>query len=218
MATAQISATPRTTAGKGAARSLRRDGNVPAIIYGHARQPQSLTVSARDLQRLLDTFSAESTVIEIDIAGSTSRTLIKEIQRHPFKRHVLHVDFQELVAGEKVTVSVPIVITGTSDGVRNSGGVLNQVMTELEIHVDPANIPNHFELDVTAMVIGTSRHVRDLVVPDGVEILADAGETVVVVSAPRVVAEDTPAAAEEAETSAEPELIRKPKAESDDEE
>jgi large subunit ribosomal protein L25 len=218
MATAQISATSRTTAGKGAARALRREGNIPAIIYGHARQPQSLAVSARDLQRLLDSISAESTVIELDVDGTTSRTLIKEIQRHPFKRHVLHVDFQELVAGEKVTVFVPIVITGTADGVRNSGGVLNQVMTELEIHVDPANIPTHVELDVTDMAIGTSRHVSALVVPDGVEVLADAEETVVVISAPRVVTEDAPAAAEEGEATGEPELIRKPKAEEDDEE
>lgn len=218
MATAQISATSRTTSGKGAARALRREGNIPAIIYGHARQPQSLAVSARDLQRLLDSVSAESTVIELDVDGTMSRTLIKEIQRHPFKRHVLHVDFQELVAGEKVTVFVPIVITGTADGVRNAGGVLNQVMTELEIHVDPANIPNHVELDVTDMAIGTSRHVSDLMVPEGVEVLADAEETVVVVSAPRVVAEDVPAAAEEGEATGEPELIRKPKAEEDDEE
>ena len=99
MASAQLSATPRATAGKGVARTLRRAGQVPAVIYGHAREAQSLAIGTRELERLLEKFAAESTVIELDIAGSVARTLIREIQRHPVKRDILHVDFQELVAG-----------------------------------------------------------------------------------------------------------------------
>ena len=145
------------------------------------------------------------------MGGTVARTLIREIQRHPFKKQILHIDFQELVAGEKVTVNVPIVLTGTPEGVRLSGGILSQVMYELSILVDPVNIPRRVEADVGNVAIGHSLHVSDLKVPEGIEILDDAGATVAVVSAPKVEAEATPAA-EGAETSAEPELIRKTKA------
>ena len=214
MATAQLSASPRTTVGKGAARTLRSAGQIPAVIYGHAREPLSLALPAREVEKLLERVSAESTVIELTLASGVARTLIREIQRHPFKKQILHIDFQELVAGEKVSVNVPIVLLGTPDGVRISGGILSQVMSELAIRVDPVNIPRRVEADVTHVVIGHSLHVSDLKVPEGVEILDEPEATIAVVSAPKVEAEPTPAP-EAAEAGAEPELIRKAK---DDEE
>lgn len=209
MATAQLSASPRSASGKGAARSTRRDGNVPGIIYGHAREPQALTLNARDFARLLDHISAENTVVELTIDGTMSRTLIREIQRHPLRRTVIHVDFQELVAGEKVIVRIPIVLIGTSVGVRVSGGILNQVTTELECRVDPVNIPNRIEYDITDLNIGHTVHVNELKVPEGVEVLNDGGETVCVVAAPKEEKVEVPA--EGVEVVAEPELIRKVK-------
>ena len=216
MASARLSATSRSDVGKGVARSLRSSGQVPAIIYGHAREPQPLAINTRELERLLERISAESTVIELELNGGTSRTLIREIQRHPFKKEILHVDFQELVAGEKVTVSIPIVLVGTPDGVKNDGGVLDQIMRELEIRVDPSHIPPRVEFDVTALTIGHSIHVSDLKVPEGVEVMDDEEETVAVVSAPRAVVEEAPV--EQAEAAPEPELIRKPKDEGEEEE
>ena len=112
MATAQLSATPRTTSGKGPARSLRSAGRIPGVVYGHAREPQALTLDTREFEKLLSHISAESTVIELSLDGHMTKTLIREIQRHPFKRQILHVDFQELVAGEKVQVNIPIVLLG----------------------------------------------------------------------------------------------------------
>jgi large subunit ribosomal protein L25 len=212
MATAQLSASPRTTSGKGAARSLRSAGQIPAVIYGHAREPLSLAIPTREFEKLLERVSAESTVIELTLDGGVARTLIREIQRHPYKKQILHIDFQELVAGEKVSVNVPIVLTGTPEGVRLSGGILSQVMSELSIRVDPVNIPRRVEADVTNVAIGHSLHVSDLKVPDGVEILDEADATVAVVSAPKVEVE-APAAVEGAEAPAEPELIRKTKEE-----
>src|SRR5688572_32126564 len=159
MATAQLTAIARNTSGKGAARSLRREGRLPAVIYGHAREPLSLSIPERDLQRLLERIAAENTVIELSIDGTMSRTLIREIQRHPVKRNVLHVDFQELVAGERVIVSIPIVLQGTPDGVRHSGGILSQITQELECRVDPLNMPSNIVVDVTALTIGHSIHV-----------------------------------------------------------
>ena len=209
MATANLNANPRNDRGTGVARKLRQSGQVPAIIYGHSRQPQSLVIDTRELERLLERVSAASTVIELSIDGRTARTLIREIQRHPVKRSILHVDFQELVAGEKVTVSIPLVFVGSAAGVRE-GGILDQVMHELTIRVDPSNIPNHVDVDVGPLVIGHSIHVSELKIPDGVEVLDDEDATVCTVSAPR--ASETPAAGVTVvEAAPEPELIRKPK-------
>jgi large subunit ribosomal protein L25 len=212
MATVSFNATAREKGGKGAARQLRSRGQVPAVLYGRGREPVSLTLNARDLDKMLGHIQAESTVIEVTVEGQTSKTLIREIQRHPIKRQILHVDFQALVAGEKVVVSIPIVLTGTAEGVKLEGGVLEQPLRELEIEVDPSSIPDHVELDVTNMVIGDSLHVSDLKVPDGVEIQDDPETTVAVLAAPRAVIEETPVAegVEGAvEGTAEPEVIGK---------
>ncbi len=209
MATASLSATSRTGVGKGVARTLRREGRVPAVIYGHARAPQSLSVDARELGRLLGHVSADTTVIELDIDGATSRTLIRDIQRHPVKRAIIHVDFQELVVGEKVSVNVPIVLIGTAVGVRLNGGILSHIMQELEVLVDPANIPNKIEVDITNLNVGASIHVDELPIPEGVEVLADMRDTVLTVSASKATEE---AAAPVEGAVAEPEVIRKTKA------
>jgi large subunit ribosomal protein L25 len=215
--TATLSASKRTDTGKGAARKLRAAQMIPGVIYGHNREPLALSMSTRELGRLLERIAAETTVVELMIDGTMSRTLIREIQRHPFKREVLHIDFLELVAGEKVTVDLPIVLVGTPEGVRTSGGILDQILREISIEVDPVNMPSHIEVDVSALGINGSLHVSDLKVPEGVEILVDAEATVCVVSPPHV--EEEPVAAEagaEGEGATEPELIRKPKAEDEE--
>ena len=206
MSTATLSATLRSESGKGAARALRRAGSVPAVIYGHKREPMSLAVPTRELERLLERVSAGSTVVELSIDGKVSRTLIREIQKHPFKKQLVHVDFQELVAGEMITVSIPLVVVGVSVGVRSFAGILDQTMRELEISVDPSSIPNHIDIDVSALNIGDSIHVRDLQLPAGVTVLTDPDASVVVVAAPKVNATD--AAADAAAAAAEPEVLR----------
>jgi large subunit ribosomal protein L25 len=214
MASATLAATARSETGKGAARALRRDGKVPAVIYGHAREPQSLAIETRELDRLLGRISAENTVVELSLgSGRPLRTLIREIQRHPVKRSIVHVDFQELVAGEKVTVKVPLVLVGTAQGVRD-GGVMDQVLRELTVTVDPSDMPNHLDVDVSALTIGHSIHVGELTLPAGVEVEDDEEATIVVIAAPKAAVEEAPAAEEE--TSAEPEVIRKAKEEEED--
>ncbi len=207
MATAQLNATPRNSSGKGPARTLRSAGQIPGVVYGHARDPQPLTLDTREFEKLLSHIAAESTVIELSLGGHTTKTLIREIQRHPFKRQILHVDFQELVAGEKVTVNIPIVLIGVPDGVRTSGGVLDQTLRELSIHVDPSAIPDHIEVDVTGLIIGHSIHVSELKLAEGIEVMTELEASVCVVAAPRAVVEETAAAAEPAEGGAEPEVI-----------
>jgi large subunit ribosomal protein L25 len=170
---------------------------------------------------MLEHIQAESTVIEVSVAGKTSKTLIREIQRHPFKRQILHVDFQELVAGEKVVVSIPITLTGVSEGVRLGGGVMDQTLRELEIEVDPSNIPDHIEYDVTNMVIGDSVHVSDLKLPEGVEVQDDPETSVAVLAAPRAVIEEVAAVPEAVEgegaAPGEPEVIGRGKEEEEGE-
>ena len=214
MASASLSAQTRTGLGTGDARKLRQGGEIPAVIYGHGRDPQSITVNAREMDRLLGQFSAGSTVIELNVGGIVAKTLIREIQRHPVKRNILHLDFQQLVAGEKITVSIPLKFVGTSDGVRNSGGILEEIMHVVHLRVDPSSIPNHIDVDVTPLTIGHSIHVRDLTLPEGVAVLDEPGATVCVCAAPKTATEETPAGeAAEATGAAEPELIRKPKPE-----
>jgi large subunit ribosomal protein L25 len=210
MATASLTAELRAETGKGAARKLRAAGRVPAVIYGHHREPQGLSLDARALALTLERVSASS-VFELAFGGGAPvRALIREIQRHPVKRSLVHVDFQELVAGERVTVRVPLVFVGTADGVRNQGGLLEEVTRELELSADPANIPDHIDVDVTALTIGHPIHVRDLTLPEGVTALTDAGATVVQVSAPRL---EDEGASSSAAASGEPEVVRAKKPE-----
>jgi large subunit ribosomal protein L25 len=211
MANASLSAETRSDRGKGYARKLRAAGRVPGIVYGHGREPQSLSVVARDLDKLLASIAVSSTVVQLGLGGATTKTLIREIQRHPFKKMIMHIDFQELVAGEKVTVDLPLVFVGVPEGVRLSGALLEQILHKIEVLVDPANIPNHVDVDVSHLAMGHSLHIRDLKLPAGVEVLSDEDATICAVIAPRAAVE---AAAAEG-TVAEPELIRKAKEDED---
>ena len=209
MASASLSAEARSETGKGVARKLRAAGRVPGVVYGHAREAQSLSLVARELEKLLSSIATGSTVIELSLGGAVTKTLIREVQRHPFKKQILHVDFQELVAGEKVIVDLPLVYVGVPEGVRLSGALLEQILHSIEVRVDPASIPNHIDVDVTHLAMGHSLHVRDIVLPEGLEVLSDEDATICAVIAPRAVVEATP----EGEAVAEPELIRKTKEE-----
>lgn len=220
MATASLNAKPRTDKGKGVARKLRAAGEVPGVIYGHGREPQSLTVNAREFNRLAERIRITSTVIELSLDGRVAKTLIRELQRNPLNRDTLHIDFQELVAGEKVNVSVPLRFTGTAEGVKTGGGILEEVMHQVQVRVDPSNIPDHIDVDVTALTIGHSLHVRDLKLPEGVEVMDDPNNTITTVTPPKAEEVAAPAAdgAVVADATAEPELIRKVKTDEDEEE
>ena len=202
MSTASLSASVRTETGKGAARKIRQAGNIPAVIYGHGREAQSLVLNARDTDKLLKSIAISSTVIELAIDGKTARTLIREVQRHPFKRTITHMDFQELVAGETVSVHCPIVYIGVPEGVRLEGGLLDQIMHQLHIEADSSSIPNHIDVDVSSLKIGNTLHVSDLKLPAGIKVLDEPGNTVCIVQVPKVAVEPI------VDGAAEPEVIR----------
>ena len=216
MASVTLAAEPRTPGRKKAAKAARNAGQVPAVIYGHGREPSPMSLNANELKKLLEKISAESTIVDITMGGKTTKALIREVQRHPIKQGILHVDFQEVHADEKLRLEITIHLTGIADGVRNQGGVLDQVLRSVEIEVLPSDIPEHVELDVTALVIGKSLHVSDLNIPKA-KILTDPELTVATVVAPRAEEVAAPAVegavAEGAEAIAEPEVIKKGKIE-----
>jgi large subunit ribosomal protein L25 len=205
--TVALEATRRDTRGKGAARQARFQHRVPAVIYGHGRDTQSLLLDGKTLEKALTGVNPESTLIELTVDGTTTRALIREIQRHALRPDIIHVDFYEIHAHEKITLNVPVHLVGTPDGVRNAGGVLDQVIREVEIEVLPEHIPDRVELDVSSLTIGHSKQVRDLVIPNAV-ILTGAELTIATVVPPRA-EEVAPAAGETTTEVAEPELIRK---------
>jgi large subunit ribosomal protein L25 len=213
---ANLQAASRTDTGKGAARTLRRQGKVPGVIYGHGRTPESVVVETAALVKMLSGISAATTIVDVTIDGRAPvKALIREIQRDSLRpAQILHLDFYEIKADEAVTVPVPVHLVGIPDGVRNFGGVLDHSLRELEVEVLPADIPESIELDVTALTIGHSLFVRDIKLEKGV-ILNDPDTPVCTVVAPRT--EEAPAAAPEEAATTEPELIRKPKAEAEDE-
>jgi large subunit ribosomal protein L25 len=196
----------RTVSGKGSARKLRASGFVPAVVYGHNRETHSLAVAHSELDKVLHRIARGSTVFDLTVDGQTVQALIREVQRHPTKKTVTHLDFYEIRAGESITLDVPITLEGAPEGVRNAGGVLEQFLRALEIEVLPRDIPEHVVVDVTNLGIGRSLHVSDLSVPNA-KVLSDPHTTICTVVPPRVEEEPVPELAEE--EAAEPELIRK---------
>ncbi|MFN2326357.1 MAG: 50S ribosomal protein L25 [Gemmatimonadales bacterium] len=211
-----LSAASRTDTGKGVARSLRRNGQIPAVIYGHGRDPESLSLDATALERLLVGISASTTVLNVEVEGRAPvRALIREIQRNPVRpSDVLHVDLFEVQADEAIDVEVPVHLIGVPEGVRVGGGTLEQALHTLTIRVLPGDIPESIDLDVAALTIGHAIHVRDVTVPNA-EILNDEELPVASVIPPRVETV-APVAEAVAEGSAEPELIRKTKPEDEE--
>jgi large subunit ribosomal protein L25 len=212
---ASLQVASRSTKGKGAARTLRREGKVPGVIYGHGREAESVTIDTGALTKMLIGISAGTTILDVAVDGRPPvKALIREIQRDALRpAEIIHLDLYEVKSDEEITLEVPVHLVGVPDGVRNFGGVLDHVLRELEIEVLPSDIPEHVELDVTALAIGHSLFVRDVQIPKA-RILNDPDTPICTVVAPRT--EEAPAVPEEVATT-EPELIRKPKAEAEDE-
>jgi large subunit ribosomal protein L25 len=209
-ATANLGARQRDERGKNAARVLRRSGRVPAIVYGHGDENTSLSLDAFELTKLLSSISVANTLVDLEVeGGETLRTLIREVQWHPYKPAVLHVDFMQIHAGQKLTLNVPVRLVGTPAGVANEGGVLDVVLHELHVECLPRDIPEVIEVDVSEMNIGDVLRVHDVSAPNAT-ILNDGELAICSVHAPTVAA--LPEAAEAEDTiggEVEPELVRK---------
>ena len=170
---ATLNATARTGSGKGGARKLRATGKVPAVVYGHGDKNVPLSLDRHELELLLHAISVENTVIGLVTDGGAPKdVLIREVQMHPYRPEVLHVDFIQLHAGEVIRMKIPVRLTGNPVGVRDSGGVLDQVIYDLEVECLPGNTPEAFEVDVTNLDVGESVRVHE-VQAENVRVLAD---------------------------------------------
>ena len=218
-----LSATSRTEKGKGIARRLRREGKLPAVVYGHKTDPIALTIDAKQLFNLIGGKS-EHKLFGLSIAENgkpiEKTVMIKEVQIDPLKRTFLHVDFFEVSMDEEITLSLAIKLVGEAPGVE-MGGILQQVRREIEIRCLPAQIPDSLEIDVSALNIGDSVHLNDVQLPEGIKVLDDVDLTIVTVLAPTVekepepeevegeLAEEAAAAAEEGAEDKKPEEDKK---------
>jgi large subunit ribosomal protein L25 len=178
-----LAATPRAGNGKGEARSLRRQGRVPAIAYGADLSPTTVSVDALELYHALHTEAGDNAILRLDVGGGTHLALAREIQRHPVRRDVLHVDFVTVSRDVKVTVDVPIVLEGAAPGAEE-GGVLNQEHYTVSVSVLPLEVPGQIVLDVGDLQLNDVRRFGDLSLPSGVELLSDADATVVSITVP----------------------------------
>jgi large subunit ribosomal protein L25 len=209
----KLKAQKRTVLGRNAIKKIKSEGQVPGVIYGSHAEPMALQVEGRALTNVLARASSEHVLVELEIADggqSTSRlALIQEVQHHPLKRQLLHVDFHAVSATEKITSEVPIEAVGEPLGVRTFGGLLEYSLRSLEVECFPQDLPDIVRIDVTNLNIGESLHVRDIPLPSGVEALTDGDLTVVSVVASRVGEE----VVETAEAQAAPEVITEKKGE-----
>ena len=165
----------REDEGKGASRRLRRQGKVPAIIYGAGREPRSLMFDHNKVLRELENESFYSSILNIKVGDKSRAAIVKDIQRHPSKKRILHIDLQRIVEDEKIRMQIPIHFLGEEDavGVKLEGGMVSRLMTELEIECLPKDLPEYFEVDISELEMDQMLHVSDIKLPEGVEI-ADA--------------------------------------------
>ena len=194
MQTFDLKASQRKDTGKGAARVLRRQGLIPAVLYGPKTESIALTISALDLDKVYEESGGENVILNLIIenGGTQSKTaMIKEVQTAPLTSQYLHIDFYEISLNEEIAVNVAVEVIGRSKGVER-GGFLQLVRHELEVSCLPTDMPDKIEIDVTSLDIGDSIHIGDIDLGDKVRLLADTGLTVAAVVAPIVEEEEVP--------------------------
>jgi large subunit ribosomal protein L25 len=204
---AKLTVQTRTVVGRNAIKKVRKQGLIPGVIYGMAQEPINLEVNGRQLSTVLAHSSSENILLDLEIVdGDTKRNslaMIQEVQHHPLRRQILHVDFHAVSATEKITAEVPIETVGEPIGVKTGGGLLEHILRDLEVECLPGDLPERIEVDVSNLDLNQSIHVKDLKLPAGVEAVTDADLTVVAVSTARVEEEPTEVGA----TPATPEVI-----------
>jgi large subunit ribosomal protein L25 len=170
----EISADKRTLQGKGASRRLRGSGKVPAIIYGGDQAAQSIEMDHNDLFHKLRMEAFHASILSLNVAGKNEQVLLRDIQMHPYKQQVLHVDFQRIDKNKKIHMKVPLhfINAETSPGVKTSGGIVSHILTEVDISCLPADLPEFISVDLAELTAGHTLHLSDLVLPKDVEIVA----------------------------------------------
>ena len=208
-----VTAAPRTGRfNKNAARRVRAGGQIPAVVYGAGKESVAVAVDPKVITRILHSDSGHNTIFDLEIAGSGSvKAMIVDWQHEPIKGALLHIDLKRIAMDKAMRVSVPIQLVGVPTGVKNQGGVLEQVLREVEIECLPGDIPSHLDVDVTGLEMNQSIHVSDLPHSGSIKFLADEGLTVAHVTAIREVVEPTVEAVAAEGAPTEPEVAKKGK-------
>ncbi|MCU1494451.1 MAG: ribosomal protein Ctc-form [Acidimicrobiaceae bacterium] len=198
MAEIPLVADVREERGSRASRRLLHSGRIPGVVYGHGLAPVAVAMDARSLRSALSTDAGVNALLDLDIAGAHHLAIARELQRHPVRQTVLHVDFQVVRRDEVVTADVAVNLVGEPLGVTRAGGTVEHLVLSVPIKAKPADIPTQLEYDVSELTIGDTVHLRDLVLPSGVTVEADLETAVVVAHPPKGLVE------EEAEAEAAP--------------
>ena len=221
MATAtekNIATQPRTGGNKNDARRLRREGMIPAVLYGAGLAPLTIAVDPKQMKRILGSESGHNSIFDLVAGGDSGKAMIVDWQADPVKGVLLHVDLKRIAMDQLLTVSVPISLKGEAPGVKIQGGILEQMLREVEIECLPADIPAHIEGDVSKLGFGETIRVSDLPRTDKIKYITDGNQAVAHVTAVKEVVVATPVeGAEVAATAAEPEVIKKGKQEAEGE-
>ncbi len=206
----KLSAQTRSVVGRSAVNKIKAQGLVPATIYGGHDKPVNLSLNKREISNLLSHATSEHVLVDLEIADGPAKSnrlaLIQEVQHHPIRRDVLHVDFHAVRADEKLHAEIPVEPFGEPAGVKNFGGILEINLHSLEVECLPKDLPDLIRIDVSGLNVGEAIHVKDIALPEGVTARADGELTVVRVAAPKVEVEPVAAAA-----AAGPEVIKEKK-------
>ena len=217
MATANnvLEAQPRQAKNKNEARRVRRGGMVPGVLYGAKKEPVALTIDPKGISRILQSKTGQNTIFELSVDGEKTRAMIVDWQYEPIRGSLLHVDLKRIAMDQRLQVSVPIVTKGEPAGVKQQGGILEQVLREVEIECLPDDIPNAIDADVSDLVFGKVMRVADLPHSEKLKFITDPNQTVAHIITIKEEVAPTPeaAAAEAAVGPAEPEVIKKGKQE-----
>ena len=192
MQVSELKAETRNDLGKSASRRLRRSGRIPGTVYGAGKEPQSIALVHDDVLHRLDQEAFYSSILTLNLDAQSEQVVVKDLQRHPYKLDILHIDFQRIDEKQKITMRVPLHFVNEDQcvGVKTDGGVVGHIMTELEISCLPGNLPEYIDVDMENLHVGESVHLSDIVLPEGVEIYAllsggDASASVATVSLPK---------------------------------
>jgi len=214
-----LEAQPRVAGNKNEARRVRRGGKIPAVVYGAGKDSAPVSVDPRQVLRILHSETGHNTIFDLSLDGQSTKAMIVDWQYEPIKGKLLHIDLQRIAMDRKLTVTVPIELKGEPEGVKTQGGLLEQMLREVEIECLPGDIPSFIELDVTSLVFGKVLRVSDLPKSDKIEFVTEENQPVAHITTVKeeVVATPEAVAAEAATGPAEPEVIKKGKQETEEE-
>ncbi|HWR15851.1 MAG TPA: 50S ribosomal protein L25 [Terriglobales bacterium] len=215
-----VKAAGRESRGKNEARRLRKSGSIPAVVYGAGKAPLSVAVDPKQVFRILKSDSGHNTIFDLELEGEKTKAMIVDWQTEPIKGSLLHIDLKRIAMDQKLKVTVPVVLKGDPIGVKTQGGILEQVLREVEVECLPSDIPPHIDVDVSHLEFGHVLRVSELPHGEGkLKFLTDEDQPVAHVIAVKEVVEAAPAEGAEAAAGAapaEPEVIKKGKQETEE--